>query len=131
MLAIRLARGGAKKRPYYRLVVTDSRKARDSGAIKERVGYFNPVAKGEESMIHMDTERLEYWLSQGAQPSSKVAQLIKIFKKSLKNNEKPVMRAKQEKAKPVVAEAAAEEAPKEEAKAEAAAEEAPKQEEQK
>ena len=76
MVTIRLARGGAKKRPFYHLTVTDSRKARDSRFI-ERVGFFNPVARGQEERLRVDQERVQYWISQGAQPSERVAQLLK------------------------------------------------------
>src|SRR5690554_8018649 len=76
MVTIRLARGGAKKRPFYHLTVTDSRKARDSRFI-ERVGFFNPVARGQEERLRVDQERVQYWISQGAQPSERVASLLK------------------------------------------------------
>ena len=76
MVTIRLSRGGAKGRPFYHIVVTDSRKRRDSGYI-ERLGYFNPVAKGQEVRFFVEMERYDYWLSQGAQPSERVASLIK------------------------------------------------------
>ena len=76
MVTIRLARGGAKKRPFYSLVVTDSRNPRD-GRFIERVGFFNPVARGQEERVRIDTERFQYWISQGAQPSGRVAQLVK------------------------------------------------------
>ena len=76
MVVIRLARGGAKKRPFYQVVVTDSRNARD-GRFIERVGFFNPVAKGNAESFRLDAERYQYWISQGAQPSDRVAQLAK------------------------------------------------------
>lgn len=76
MVTIRLARGGAKKRPFYHLVVTDSRNARD-GRYIERLGYFNPVARGQEPRINLNNERIEHWLSQGAQPSERVSKLLK------------------------------------------------------
>ena len=76
MLTIRLARGGSKKRPFYHLNVTDSRNARD-GRFNERVGFFNPVAAGAEVRFSIVQERVNYWLSQGAQPSERVAQLLK------------------------------------------------------
>jgi small subunit ribosomal protein S16 len=119
MLTIRLARGGAKKKPYYRMVVTDSRNARDSGAIKEKVGHFNPMAKGDETMIHMDTARIDYWREQGAQTSDKVTQLIKIFLAAQKKGEKAVMRTKTPKVKTPAAVEAKEAAPAAETKAEA------------
>ena len=76
MLTIRLARGGSKKRPFYHLSVTDSRNPRD-GRFKERVGFFNPVAAGAEVRLSVNHERVSYWLGQGAQPSERVAQLLK------------------------------------------------------
>jgi len=76
MVTIRLARGGAKKRPFYNIVVTDKRKPRDSGYI-ERLGFFNPVARGKEVRLQFDQERVQYWLSQGAQPSERVGKLLK------------------------------------------------------
>lgn len=77
MVSIRLARTGAKKRPFYHLVVTDKRIARDSGAYIERVGFFNPVARGAEVRLQINTERLQHWVSQGAQPSDRVAALMR------------------------------------------------------
>ena len=94
MLTIRLARGGAKKKPYYSIVVTDSRNARDSGAIKEKLGFYNPVASGNELVLHMDIERVNHWVNTGAQTSDKVAQLIKTFHKSQKSGEKATMRTR-------------------------------------
>jgi len=76
MVTIRLARGGAKKRPFYHIVVTDSRKRRDSSYI-ERIGYFNPSAKGQEVRLNIEMERFEHWCGHGAQPSERVASLIK------------------------------------------------------
>lgn len=76
MVTIRLARGGAKKRPFYQVVVTDSRNARD-GRFIERVGFFNPVASGKEEKVRINAERYQYWISQGAQPSERVAALVK------------------------------------------------------
>lgn len=81
MVTIRLARGGAKKRPFYHIVVIDSRKARDGRSI-ERLGYFNPIAQGKAQRLHLMTDRLEYWLSTGAQPSERVETLIKEFRKT-------------------------------------------------
>jgi len=79
MVKIRLSRGGAKKRPFYHVVVTDSRKARDSRSI-ERVGFFNPVATGGEVKLNLNTDRVEHWLNVGAQMSDKVAYLFKQAK---------------------------------------------------
>ncbi len=76
MVTIRLARGGAKKRPFYHLTVTDSRRARD-GRFIERVGFFNPIATGGEERLRVDAERIEYWQSKGAQLSERVAKLVK------------------------------------------------------
>lgn len=76
MVTIRLSRGGAKKRPFYHVVVTDSRNKRD-GRYIERLGYFNPVASGSEARLKLDRERMDYWLGQGAQASERVSQLIK------------------------------------------------------
>lgn len=76
MVTIRLSRGGAKKRPFYHLTVTDSRRARDSRFI-ERVGFFNPVARGSEERLRLDSERIAYWQGQGAQLSQRVAKLVK------------------------------------------------------
>ena len=76
MVTIRLARGGSKKRPFYHLTVTDSRNSRD-GRFIERVGFFNPVARGQEERLRVDNDRVDYWLSQGAQPSDRVAKLLK------------------------------------------------------
>ncbi len=76
MVTIRLSRGGAKKRPFYHVVVTDSRSPRD-GRFIERIGYFNPIAASHEEKLKVDGERLNYWLSQGAQASERVSQLVK------------------------------------------------------
>jgi len=76
MVTIRLSRGGAKNRPFYHVVVTDSRNSRD-GRYIERVGFFNPLARGNEQRLRLDNERIEYWRSKGAQPSERVASLIK------------------------------------------------------
>ena len=79
MVKIRLARGGAKKKPFYSIVATDSRKRRDSGYI-ERIGYFNPVARGQEVRLTIEEDRLDYWTSKGAQITDRVKQLVKEFK---------------------------------------------------
>jgi small subunit ribosomal protein S16 len=80
MVTIRLTRGGAKKRPFYHVVVTDSRNRRD-GRYIERLGYFNPIATGQEEGLKLDLERVNHWLDQGAQPSERVVKLIKQFEK--------------------------------------------------
>lgn len=72
MVVIRLARGGAKKRPFYQIVVTDSRNARD-GRFIERIGFYNPTAQGQAEKIRLDAERYSHWVGQGAQPSERVA----------------------------------------------------------
>ena len=145
-LKIRLARGGAKKRPYYRIVVTDSRNARD-GKFLERVGHYNPLLpKDHENRVKLEAERIQYWLGVGATPSDRVArflgeaELIPMpAQKNNPNKGKPGQKA-QERAEEAAAaaataaEAPAEEAPVEEAPAEeapaeeAAAEEAPAEE---
>jgi len=76
MVIIRLTRGGAKKKPFYHVVVADSRRARD-GRVIERIGFFNPLAKGQEERLRLDQSRIDYWIGQGAQPSDRVAKLIK------------------------------------------------------
>ncbi len=76
MVTIRLARGGSKKRPFYHLTVTDHRNARN-GRFIERVGFFNPVARGQEERLRVDNDRIEYWQGQGAQLSERVAKLVK------------------------------------------------------
>jgi small subunit ribosomal protein S16 len=76
MVTIRLSRGGAKKRPFYHITVADSRNARD-GRFIERVGFFNPVARGQEERLRVDMERVEYWQSKGAQLSPRVAKVLK------------------------------------------------------
>lgn len=76
MVVIRLSRGGSKKRPFYHLTVADQRNPRD-GRFIERVGFFNPVARGQEERLRIDRERVEYWVSKGAQPSERVASLLK------------------------------------------------------
>jgi small subunit ribosomal protein S16 len=81
MVTIRLARGGAKKRPFYHIVVTDSRNARD-GRYIERVGFFNPIAVGGEERLRVEKERVEHWVSKGAQPSERVAKLLKEHAKA-------------------------------------------------
>jgi small subunit ribosomal protein S16 len=76
MVTIRLARGGSKKRPFYHLTVTDSRTSRD-GRFIERVGFFNPVARGNEERLRVDNARVDHWVAQGAQVSDRVAKLLK------------------------------------------------------
>ena len=76
MLSIRLSRGGAKKRPYYRIVVADSRSARD-GKFLEKIGTYNPLLpKGSVERIKLDAERATHWLGVGAQPTDRVARFL-------------------------------------------------------
>lgn len=81
MVTIRLTRGGTKKRPFYSVVVADSRKPRD-GRIIERLGYFNPIAVGGEIRLQLEADRVNYWLGVGAQPSERVQHLIKQHQES-------------------------------------------------
>lgn len=76
MVTIRLSRGGAKKRPFYHVVVTDSRNKRD-GRYIERLGFFNPVASGKAERLSLDDERVQYWIGHGAQATDRVRTLIK------------------------------------------------------
>ncbi len=76
MVTIRLARGGAKKKPFYHITVSDSRNARD-GRFIERIGFFNPLAKGQEERLRLDLERMAFWQSQGAKLSPRVSTLAK------------------------------------------------------
>ena len=135
MLTIRLARSGAKKRPFYHVSVADSRMPRD-GRFVERVGYYNPIASGQEVRLELDLERIDYWIGQGAQPSDRVLNLLKQNKETPEQTEKRLAAKEVKRQKklakklaekePVAEEAAADEAPAEEAAAEEApAEEAP------
>jgi len=76
MVVIRLSRSGAKKRPFYNVVVADQRSPR-GGRYIEKVGYFNPVASGQDVKLQLEIERVNHWISQGAQPSDRVASLMK------------------------------------------------------
>jgi len=76
MVTIRLSRGGSKKRPFYHITVADSRNARD-GRFIERVGFFNPLARGQEERLRLNMERVEFWQGRGAQLSDRVAKLVK------------------------------------------------------
>lgn len=76
MVVIRLARGGSKKRPFYNIIVADSRSRRD-GRFIERVGFYNPVANEKQERIRIATDRLNHWVAQGAQVSEAVAKLVK------------------------------------------------------
>lgn len=79
MVIIRLLRAGAKQKPFYRIVVVDSRSKRD-GRYIERVGFYNPVARGRETVLKLEIDRVQYWRSVGAQVSDRVASLIKMNK---------------------------------------------------
>lgn len=79
MVTIRLSRGGAKKRPFFHLTVTDSRTSRD-GRYIERIGFFNPVARGNEERFRVDLDRVNHWVGQGAQVSERVASLVEEAK---------------------------------------------------
>ena len=81
MVTIRLSRGGSKARPFYHLSVTNSRSARN-GRFIERIGFFNPVARGQEEKLRIDADRLAHWLGQGAQLSDRVATLVKESQKA-------------------------------------------------
>lgn len=81
MVTIRLSRGGAKKRPFYHIVVTDSRSRRD-GSYIERVGFFNPIAVGQEVRLNVNMDRVNHWLGQGASTSERVGKLIKEQQKA-------------------------------------------------
>ena len=126
MVKIRLARAGAKKRPFFHITVADSRRARD-GKFIERVGFYNPIARGKEVRLEINLDRIDYWVSQGAEVSDRVTNLIKQNSETPEQTEARI--AKKEKkreakrARKAVAETPAEEeAPAEEA-AEAPAEE--------
>lgn len=82
MVVIRLARGGAKKRPFYQVVVTDKRSPRD-GRFIERLGFFNPVAKEGTEALRIDLEAYDAWIAKGAQPSERVAALAKANRASV------------------------------------------------
>ena len=140
-LKIRMSRGGAKKRPFYRIVVADSRMPRD-GRYIEKLGTYNPLLpKDHDDRLTLDLDRAKHWISQGAKPSDRIARFLDdagLWKREARNNPqkaKPGVKAQErleaaEEAKRAAEEAAAEEeAPAEEAAAEeAAAEEAPAEE---
>src|SRR5947199_34325 len=125
-LAIRLSRGGAKKRPYYRIVVADSRKARD-GRFIEKLGTYNPLlAKDSPERVKLDAERISHWLSVGAQPSDRVLRFLDaagIRERAARNN--PQKAEPGEKAKERVEERAKKAADAAEAPVEGADEVAP------
>jgi small subunit ribosomal protein S16 len=80
MVTIRLSRGGAKKQPFYHVVATDSRARRD-GRYIERLGYYNPVARGDATETQLDMDRVDYWIGVGAQMSDRVAKIVKGYRK--------------------------------------------------
>jgi small subunit ribosomal protein S16 len=81
MVTIRLLRGGAKKRPFYQVVVTDSRFARN-GRFIENIGFFNPTARGQAERLRLDLDRIEHWVGHGAGLSDRVASLVKEARKA-------------------------------------------------
>jgi small subunit ribosomal protein S16 len=81
MVTIRLQRGGAKKRPFYQVVVADSRRSRD-GRFIENIGFFNPTAQGQEERLRLDLDRVEHWVGVGAGLSDRVARLVKDAQKT-------------------------------------------------
>ena len=132
MLTIRLARSGAKKRPFFHVSVADSRMPRD-GRFVERVGYYNPIASGQEVRLELDLERIDYWIGQGAQPSDRVLNLLKQNKETPEQAEKrlaskDLKRQKKLAKKLADKEPLEEEASEEETLVEAPAEEAPAEE---
>jgi len=80
MVTIRLSRGGAKKQPFYHIVATDSRSRRD-GRYIERLGYYNPVARGDANATVIDLDRIDYWTGVGAQMSERVSKVVKGYRK--------------------------------------------------
>ena len=127
MLTIRLARAGAKKRPFFYITVADSRKPRD-GRFIERVGFFNPISKGKEVRLEIDQERLDYWLSQGANISDRVKTLIKENNETPEEKEKREGKKEKRRLRKLVKRAEAKTSDEPEAPAEATAEETPAEE---
>jgi small subunit ribosomal protein S16 len=80
MVTIRLTRRGAKKQPFYHVVVTDSR-MRQGGTTLEQVGFYNPISAGKQRELELNLERIDYWLGKGAKPSERVASLVKKHRK--------------------------------------------------
>lgn len=81
MVKIKLVRHGAKRSPFYKVVATDSRNAGDGKAL-ERLGFFNPMARGQEVKLNLNLERINHWVGQGAQMSDRVGSLVKQAQKS-------------------------------------------------
>ena len=81
MVSIRLSRGGAKKRPFYHIVVTDQRNRRD-GRYIERLGFYDPIGETGPDKLSIDLARADYWIGQGAQPSERVSHLLKSYRKT-------------------------------------------------
>ena len=127
MLTIRLARAGAKKRPFFHITVADSRKPRD-GRFIERVGFFNPISKGKEVRLEIDQERFDYWLSQGANISDRVKTLIKENNETPEEKEKREGKKEKRRLRKLVKRAEAKTSDEPEAPAEATAEETPAEE---
>ena len=138
-MKIRLARGGSKKRPFYRIVAADSRMPRD-GRFIEKLGTYNPLlTKDSEDRIKMNMERVQYWLDQGAQPTDRISRFLEaagVAEKKERSNpnkaqpgKKAQERAEEKAAKAAEAEEAANAPAEEEAPAEAPAEDAPAEEE--
>ena len=128
MVIIRLARSGAKKNPYYFITVADERRPRD-GAFIERLGFFNPMARGQEERLRLDLDKLNEWISKGAQVSDRVKALVKESKLTPEELEAKIAakKARAEAKKVAIAEKLAKEA-EEKAEQEAPAEEAPAEE---
>ena len=124
MVIIRLARSGAKKNPYYFITVADERRPRD-GAFIERLGFFNPMARGQEERLRLDLDKLNEWISKGAQVSDRVKALVKESKLTPEELEAKIAakKARAEAKKAAIAEKLAKEA-EEKAEQEAPAEEA-------
>ena len=126
-MKIRLARGGSKKRPFYRIVAADSRMPRD-GRFIEKLGTYNPLLpKDSEDRVKMDMDRIQHWLGHGAQPTDRIARMLEaagVLPKTERNNPKKAELGTKAKERLEAKEAKSEEAPAEEAAAEASAEEA-------
>jgi small subunit ribosomal protein S16 len=122
MLKIRMSRGGAKKRPVYKIVIADSRKPRD-GRFIEKVGFFNPLLpKDKKERLNLDVDRIKYWLEKGAKPSDRIARFLgeaniipKPAQRNNPNKAKPKKKAQERLAAAEEAKKAAEEAAKAEA----------------